>query len=279
MKRTYSYKDCYRILNVNPDCSWSELRKTYKKTIQKWHPDRFQTDSKEKITADGKIKIINIAYSKINKYYRENGTLPPVERPPAVKQQLPVKPAYSPKKTEETTKTTTNRSTSYKKAESKQPGHPLVKGGLILLITGSYYFFADDFYSETPTDNKRTSKTHDGSMPIASNIQNKAPASKKHLEDKLVEKNENSTYENHPGDIELTIDNAYFTSGSSITDVIDIMGAPSRTEGDIWFYGESEVHFNEGRVSHWVRNAQTPLKAKMTFDTPEALNTNKPGIN
>ncbi|MFK5950594.1 MAG: J domain-containing protein, partial [Methylococcales bacterium] len=272
MKKTYSYKDCFQILDITPDCSWAELRKSYKKLIQKWHPDRFKDNSKEKAGADNKIKTINIAFKQISSYYRSNGSLPPIEEKPKTKQQVPPKkPSIKPV----TTKTTVNK--QFKPEPEKTSNRSFVMAILILLILCSaYYLLADEFYFEEPQfeepqvllkNNKKTTHFNNVSTTIDQST-GQTPASNNHLEDKLklTSYEESILQDTLSADEDLLIDDTYFTNGSSIAEVIDIMGVPSRIDGDTWFYGESEIHFNGGEVIYWVRDTKTPLKARMIFN-------------
>lgn len=65
-----------------------------------------------------------------------------------------------------------------------------------------------------------------------------------------------------------------FTFGCSISDVLDIQGIPSRTEGDTWYYGSSHVVFEHGIVVNWESLPSNPLRtivrANFTFGSPEA---------
>jgi hypothetical protein len=65
-----------------------------------------------------------------------------------------------------------------------------------------------------------------------------------------------------------------FTFGCSMSDVLDIQGIPSRTEGDTWYYGSSHVVFEHGIVVNWESLPSNPLRtiirANFTFGSPEA---------
>jgi hypothetical protein len=41
---------------------------------------------------------------------------------------------------------------------------------------------------------------------------------------------------------------AWFSIGSSQTEVVRVQGQPSRIQGQVWVYGLSEIHFRQGRV-------------------------------
>jgi len=241
MKKTYSYKDCYQILDIEPSCDWKELRKAYKASIQKWHPDRFEDGSNEKHAAENKIKTINIAYTQINQYYRDNKTLPPVidnstnntvtinykthfVKPDKKDQQSPKKPI--PQSTVKTSK------------------FPLFTS--IILLTASFSLYLV-FQPSSNTDSPQNDNNYTGTINKPS-IRDALP----HIPKKT---------QKHP---EPLISNTnYFTIGSTISDVISAQGPPTRTDGNIWFYGESEIHFSHGEVTHWVRSMNNPLKIKL----------------
>ena len=270
MKKTYSYQDCYKILRINPNCSWAELRKSYKKSIQKWHPDRFKDASKEKLAAEDKIKVINIAYNQLNKYYKSNGALPLiVEKSTAA---VTPKTRTSTSINNEPTKPKVHTQKYQKKEQNQQDrqenkGFSRVLQGLaVALITGSvYYLYSEDNYFEEPNNlDIRSMQTVPINTAHASLL---APVQKTYLPDTLdVKSHVIPVINNSEQDERSLIEVSYFTNGSSFADVIDIMGVPTKTEDDIWFYGASEVHFIDGKVSHWVRNIDTPLKAKLTLN-------------
>lgn len=281
MKKTYSYKDCYQILGLNPEASWSDLRKSYKKLIQKWHPDRFDDDSNEKLVAEHKIKAINIAYNQIQKYYKSNKALPPLEKSPQTKNKPENTKTQSqvttPTKKQEPLKKTASNSRQNRNEPETTSKRSLVAGIIILCILGSsYYFFAEDFYLEDAESNHINSHMVNFKPNQSKLNENKTSddgfEQKNYLEDNLLLENTNDNKTEGINETSETakLEEEYFTNGSSISDVIGIQGAPTRTDGDIWYYGKSEVHFNDGEVVHWVRGANTPLKARMVFDNPDS---------
>ena len=53
--------DYYKILDVSPDCSQEEIKRSYRKLSLLYHPDKTNNDSK----SSEQFKIINNAYQKI----------------------------------------------------------------------------------------------------------------------------------------------------------------------------------------------------------------------
>lgn len=281
MKKTYSFEDCYQILGLNPDCSWSELRKTYKKSIQKWHPDRFEDGSKEKAAANDKIKTINIAYNQVYKYYRTKGILPSITQRQNTKSSTVKKnPSSSRGKDKKATATSrpprkkNKQCNQYKSPTGKEKSsfHPFASSLLIISLLGTaYYYFSADINYKTSDTAYINNKINAKPLPSTNEKLNQAETNQNHLQDIL--KQESLTERKQLEDKHLNEDE-YFTSGSSISDVIGIQGAPTSTDGETWYYGDSEVYFSEGVVTHWFR-ADTPLKARIKIEIPETYKLNK----
>ncbi len=240
MKKTYSFNECYQALNIKPGCDWKELRRAYKTSIQKWHPDRFKDSTDEKSAAENKIKLINIAYTQIHQYYRKNEALPPVEQPSVTKQTPPQKKSTQTKPAVQTPIQRRPNNTAKKATK-----FPLLTSIIVITISASTYHLLTENtdLSALPPINTYTKSFE--------SFVNDVPAKK-----------EIST---QTAAIPLTT--TYFTIGSSISDVISAQGAPTRTDGDVWFYGESEVHFQDGEVTRWIRNNNNPLKAQLQINT------------
>jgi hypothetical protein len=51
-----------------------------------------------------------------------------------------------------------------------------------------------------------------------------------------------------------------FKLGSSDWDVKQILGQPTRVAGQCWYYDESKVCFQNGRVVSWYSAPESPLK-------------------
>ncbi len=274
MKQSYSHIKCYKILNVHPDSEWAELRKSYKNLIQKWHPDKFEDGSDKKSAANEKIKQINIAYNQLNNYKRKYGSLPKTENnnspaTPSINANRRAKSAQPQapdgKQKKQTTKprphSPVSRSTNTKSKKYKS----LTLSSIAILIISFYLLSTEDtkYNSEEktviskPNNNFRISTT-------------KERVTKKHLpiektstiaNHKQALKTENTI--NEQQNFKINIEKSYFTNGSTLGEVISIQGTPTKVSGDIWYYGKSEVHFHEGEVTSWVRDAQTPLRARL----------------
>ena len=56
---------CYRLLEVLPGASSSQLRQAYMDLVKVWHPDRFGNDAELQQKAQEKLKAINLAYEQL----------------------------------------------------------------------------------------------------------------------------------------------------------------------------------------------------------------------
>ena len=60
-------RDCYRILELNPDATLDAVKRSYRSLVKLWHPDRYAPGSSMQAMAQEKIKDINLAYGEICK--------------------------------------------------------------------------------------------------------------------------------------------------------------------------------------------------------------------
>ncbi|MEA5515045.1 dynamin family protein [Nodularia sp. UHCC 0506] len=59
----------YRILGLQPTASFSEVKKTYKTLVKKWHPDLFVNQPQMQKKAEGNMRLVNEAYNTLADYY------------------------------------------------------------------------------------------------------------------------------------------------------------------------------------------------------------------
>jgi len=270
MKKSYSYHDCYKVLGIKPESNWSELRNAYKKSIQKWHPDRFKDETPEKLAAEHKIKVINIAYNQIHQYYRDNSSLPPLDE---INKEDTIVDATKKTTSRKASVTDTQIKThserkSIIKDKRKNSSKRFITFIVLISLFPSYYFYMDISNVENQFDTNNRSKeinTQNNTLPQMTKETISKP---NYLPDNISQKSQKNidSTDNISTHESLIIRGGYFTNGSTFSDVIDTQGAPTSTVGDIWFYGQSEVHFKDGKVSHWVRTTKTPLRAHMTID-------------
>jgi hypothetical protein len=252
----YSYQDCYKILSIESDCDWAEVRKAYKQKIQKWHPDRI-TDSAMKSSAEDKLKELNLAYEQLSGYYKTHGSLPIQDQAVDFIQDEPVTEASRPRPRSKPAQKTDS---SYKSRDpaapqAKQP-RTLIPLVIFTVIGLSIYAWLDVDKANNHSTNEQESNPQapennefSENLKTDSNTTSDTPVSSKDYE-------VSQTEESYPdGAIE------YFTIGSSVGEVLQIQGPPDSVAGNIWFYGESSIEFEDGVVKDWKRTAEYPLKA------------------
>ncbi len=69
-----SYQNCYDILSLANDASWEDASLSYRRLVQRWHPDRYE--GVEQDGAEKRFIQITKAYNKLKIYHQQNKTLP-----------------------------------------------------------------------------------------------------------------------------------------------------------------------------------------------------------
>lgn len=228
MNESQSYNTCYKILNINNRASADDLKKSYRSLIQKWHPDRYR-DEVKKAEANNKLQELNVAYKILSDYYKKHNILP-----------LSRSITHSTKQKFTATESKKTQRTSYAKekitATNRKNKIQYVFIVFFLIVTLNFvYQYLDSIILSLSTPLEYTQD-----IPITPiNIKKRV-------------KEEDS-------------DTQYFTYGSSIGEVIEIQGPPDRIVENVWFYGESEIHFKNGYVDKWTRTTSKELKAQDTL--------------
>ena len=72
------YLQHYQALEIQPGCSFEDLRYAYRRLVKEWHPDHFTggRENSDPGYAESKIKDINKAFGSLSDYYKKNGCLP-----------------------------------------------------------------------------------------------------------------------------------------------------------------------------------------------------------
>jgi hypothetical protein len=242
---TEDYLKNYLILGVRPGTSWKQLRQAYKKMVNAWHPDRFQQDARQKKLAEEKTKEITQSYKELAEYYKKHGVLP-----------LPVE--------EEASSATDERTADAAPAESPAPEFEIPEPAPVESAAGA----------SSPRVSKRRARVIVflallGSAYLISQIaprghQDNAPANDEYVSQTLNTGHDDDGVDAAPAE-------QHFTIGSSLGDVYAIQGVPTRTEQDIWYYGDSKVYFSEGKVLRWDESHGSPLRVSIV---PRAEETN-----
>ncbi|MEW6331358.1 MAG: DnaJ domain-containing protein [Pseudomonadota bacterium] len=234
---TDNYLKNYRVLGVQPGVSWKQLRQAYKKMVNTWHPDRFQQDARQKKLAEEKTKEITQSYKELAEYYAKFGVLPlPVETeepPVAAENPAPVVPAEGVVAGAESAEPApATRSTG-----DIKPWITRHRARLIAALAAVGFF--SYLWQFSPRDET-------GHAPIETGpaAQTDLPAAGREAEAAMPT-------------------TRYFTTGSSLGEVYAIQGVPTRTEHNIWYYGNSKIYFSAGKVTGWEESMDSPLRVSL----------------
>lgn len=221
---------CYQKLGLKPECGWKELQSGYRRLVQKWHPDRYQQHPDQQHVAAHRMLEINEAYGILAQYYRQHG-------------QLPFEPARR-RSGGAAFETDTGGELDFD-AQLHSVQARMARSRLFdllpwlivasILALGYYYL---SVYREAGT------LKIDESLLIGDNDNVPVTASR-------------------PAPPPST---ASFTYGDPPGRVYEVQGVPTRTEGALWLYGESEVYFENGVVASWHSAPSHPLRARDKAD-------------
>ncbi|HET7766960.1 MAG TPA: J domain-containing protein [Burkholderiales bacterium] len=219
------YSRHYAVLRVTHDIDWMALRARYKRLIGKWHPDRFPADGSERELAEEHSKQITIAYQALERYYRDHGVLPPMERP-----QAAVDPAASVAR-DAAAATGTMADTPARGPARPVPGRR--QRAFIVLCSIVMASFAAYHYSDEGARALFGTNADSASLDGRSEV---------------------------PSRGDDTQQSGGITEGSTLGEVYAIQGIPTLTEGDIWHYGKSTIRFAQGKVVSWTQHPDNPLR-------------------
>jgi len=222
------YLQHYRILGVQPGCSFRDLKYAYRRLVKNWHPDHFAVgdESGDLALAEARIKEINKAFLTLSNYYKKNGHLP-FSSEKAASQDIDGASFWP-----DGAQASGHRSSQHKKASN-------ISVSLHFMIIGAALGIAFVAWNAYRQEEKTT-------LDIDSSSANSAPVEQPQL---------GSPKQQETGD--------HFTVGSTLGDVIAIQGVPTKIEGGIWLYGKSKVYFENGVVDHWSEDTDDPLKVHM----------------
>jgi hypothetical protein len=258
MTREEHYRAYYRTLGLEPGCTWPQLKAAYRRAVHTWHPDRFQDQPHDRARAEEKIKEVNYAFHRLAKYYRQCGILPctPADttastitsRPYHKHRKAPQGSVARPKHT-----SVDKSPPDINPTLGRSPRQSYIVKGLLIVsaIVLGYTFFNDT------TDPQRSKSSY---LAPESTLKPKTSIKSGSDNVQVLPREETEPYG--------------FTFGCSISDVLDIQGIPSRTEGNIIWYGSSRVVFEHGIVVDWESLPSDPLRTivrtNFTFGSPEA---------
>jgi hypothetical protein len=71
-----------------------------------------------------------------------------------------------------------------------------------------------------------------------------------------------------PAPAESSREPAGISIGSTLGEVYAVQGVPTLTQGDIWHYGQSRIHFVRGKVVSWTEHPDNPLRIARDQSAP-----------
>lgn len=224
----------FRVLGLAPTENWSKVKSAYRKLARKWHPDRYTDSGTEKNKAEEKLKDINLAYTRLSNYYKKHSRLPPIKK--IVKPDIPenrenqkkqnVKKSYPKPQSEPDSGRDENHNP---RSEATDQPWKVRKIVFVIIIASLILFLSDkEIILQTNKIPRDAGAVTSQPLPDA---HRPLPAIR------------------------------YFTYDSTLGEVHSVQGVPTKIEGDIWFYGKSEVRFKKGRVISWLIDPNTPLMA------------------
>jgi hypothetical protein len=225
----------YEALGCTASASWAEIRAAYRASIKRWHPDRSGASTHERQLAEERSKSINAAYKALQSYREQHGSLPRPSAPMPSAQPWPAGTGQSPAAPDGPA----IEPCDY--PHEKRSTHTTMFHRVVLIAAlGATVVSLVVSEKESP-DNLNLHPSI--AVPGATN----RPGSQS--PDQAFA--HQSPHESGPA----------FTVGSTIGEVYSIQGIPTRTEGDVWFYGESRVFMAQGRVTGWQQSPSHPLRA------------------
>jgi len=234
---TKRYTNNYHTLGITPGATWTELRRAYKSLVNIWHPDRFQQDIRQRKLAEEKTKEITQSYQELAEYYKKFGALPSITE----KAKIPAAEDNAPQHAPDVHTAPENRDTEPPAAVTKPVETLKTKrfrfpsAMAAAAVVGTAYLVLQivlsERYNDLPQDEDRLEQAAD----------------------KKIDVDENP-------DHGKSVDEKYFSYGMSLGEVYAIQGVPTKTEHDIWYYGNSKVYFAKGKVLRWEESPDNPLR-------------------
>lgn len=271
-KQAVDFERCYRILGLEPGCSWMALKARHRELVQRWHPDRHPTPLRA--DAEHRLKEINRAFSLLENELRRTGALPR----PSPTRSTAVR--ARPRKPE---KHRPQRSTP---ARAGLPFRNLIPV-LFVAAGGLAAYLAVLGPAQQGGQGSSPSRREDATAAARAHFSIGDPKSRVFAVQGPPSRVDGDTWyygrsavffrdgavdwwrisPDDPLQVRARLPAApggpaYFSIGSTKAEVRAIQGPPTRDKGQVWLYGTSEVVFHDGRVQSWHSSALHPLKAR-----------------
>ena len=243
-----NFLQCYEMLGLPPGCTWDELQAGYRRQVQKWHPDRYEQTPDQQSLAAQRMLSINEAFGILAQHYRQFGTLPGEPEPEEASAEMP---SAAPDETDAPADTAVPDETVAAAAAPAAYAH------------ASAWNFAPHVEPDQVFPVRRRHDTLSmvpwvvlfgmfgiGYLLLAHLAEN---GGSEFVDGLRAERPGPALPPPPPGKV-------FFTRGDTPGRVIEVQGIPTRTSGDLWFYGNSEVYFENGVVASWQSAPGYPLR-------------------
>jgi curved DNA-binding protein CbpA len=260
------------VFGLTRDATQAEIKDAFRMLAKVWHPDRFHSDERLRQQAEEKLKEINAAYQLL--------TTTPAEEPHRSTASPPPPPEEPPRAAPETPGQSSapwsppgpiTNSFAYAFELKRRAARIRVALTVLVLLVGAAWVLqrygrelAYEFNIPIGTDASTTRQTTTAPEPSpkgnagSPNGSNNSSAKSTH--------SRNATAAGSPSLLVYPDDDprvAYFTVGSTKSDVVKVQGVPTKIADNMFEYGASEVYFQNGRVESWRADPSAPLKARM----------------
>ena len=258
------------LFGLTRDAAQNEIKDAYRVLAKVWHPDRFQSDERLRQQAEEKLKEINSAYHLL--------TTAPAEEPQRRTAGSPPKepPQTRPESSEHSSaqwsppRPITNHFANAFRTKRRAARIRIALTVLVLVVAAAWLL---DRYGRTlayelniPIKTVASASHPTTHAPESSpNRSAGTPANSNNSSAKST-RSRNATVAGSPSLLVYPDDDprvAYFTVGSTTSDVVKVQGVPTKIAGNIFEYGSSQVYFQNGRVESWRVDPGSPLKARV----------------
>jgi len=254
------------------DATQAEIKDAYRVLAKVWHPDRFQGDERLRQQAEEKLKEINAAHQLLITIPAEGPHRPTPESGPQPQQPAEPTAADSDARPYSRPQTTSPWTTLHiRRQADRRKRLSLIVAIAVIGAAWTFQRYGRTLAAEFST----TPVTNDASRAVASdnsrqrtkdNATSGASTGADVAARSGVKPTARTRTSASPSLLVYPADDpsvAYFTVGSTRSDVVKVQGTPTKIAGNIFEYGSSEVYFQDGRVQSWHVDPGAPLKARM----------------
>jgi len=255
----------FRILGLEPGAKPSEVRQAYRALVKKWHPDRHHSESYEtRAFAEKKFREIDEAYRRISESWEKTphlagGRAGGGDRRGTSAGTGPYATQRPRTRAHATPSARIRANIDIRPFSGAKIVLPvLLLAATIFILTQHPSFFRDnavDTETPGPPTVEHSPKAIDPNSPKPSEATGPQPS---------VDLTATPSPVLPPALLQPqpAAPSAFFTLGSTASEVLSIQGSPSHVQGQIWTYGLSEIQFRNGRVYRF-NNFDGSLRVRM----------------